>query len=404
VTVAMKEEGLVLVTEDDGSLPLGTISALGLYYHDTQFLSGYSLRINGQAPALLSANTEENYVGAFQLANRPATLDDGTILASQSLSVRRTRFLADGLRERVGILNCNPGKVRLRIELEFDASFQDMFAVRGYRGHARTGEASPVETIPNGIRFSRLGRDAVRRTTDVTMRPAPDAVAGRTFVLERELGPQEIVTYELAIVPREDGAGAAPAFKDGDGYEPIKLINNNPGKHGVSLTSRIAFLPDYAGTSSVGLLGGRDQIYVRTPRALASLRSNHAILGIYGAYADWTIDQWRVIGAGYYVDIQLDRPARDESFTSAYIQGERQLPHSLTAYGRVEDSARMQRSRYVALFDDRSGDIDITLRRAALGLRWDYARRQALSVELTHVVSLAQSAYQARFQWSAAIP
>jgi len=53
VTVAMKEDGLVLVTEDDGSLPLGTISALGLYYHDTQFLSGYSLRINGQACAPL---------------------------------------------------------------------------------------------------------------------------------------------------------------------------------------------------------------------------------------------------------------------------------------------------------------------------------------------------------------
>jgi len=223
VTVAMKEDGLVLVTEDDGTLPLGTVSALGLYYHDTQYLSGYSLRINGQAPALLSANTEENYVGAFQLANRPATLDDGTVLASQSLSVRRTRFLADGLRERVGILNCNPGKVRLRIELEFDASFEDMFAVRGYRGQTRTADASPVEIIPNGIRFSRLGRDAVRRTTDVTMRPAPDAIAGRTFVLERELGPQEIVTYELAIVPREDGAGAAPAPRDFD--EALDALN-----------------------------------------------------------------------------------------------------------------------------------------------------------------------------------
>ncbi len=219
----MKEDGLVLVTEDDGSLPLGTSTALGLYYHDTQYLSGYSLRINGQAPALLSANTEENYVGAFQLANRPATLEDGSILASQSLSVRRTRFLADGLRERVGILNCNPGKVRLRIELEFDASFQDLFAVRGYRGLARTTEETPLEIIPNGIRFSRLGRDAVRRTTDITMRPAPDQISGRTFVLERELAPQEIVTYELAVVPREDGVGAAPAPRDFD--EALDALN-----------------------------------------------------------------------------------------------------------------------------------------------------------------------------------
>ena len=53
MTVAMKEDSLVLVSDDDGSLPLGTTTALGLYYHDTQFLSGYSMRINGQAPALL---------------------------------------------------------------------------------------------------------------------------------------------------------------------------------------------------------------------------------------------------------------------------------------------------------------------------------------------------------------
>ena len=219
----MKEDSLVLVSDDDGSLPLGTTTALGLYYHDTQFLSGYSMRINGQAPALLSANTEQNYVGTFQLANRPATLEDGAQLSSQSLSVRRTRFLADGLRERVGILNCNPLKVRLRIELEFDASFQDLFAVRGYRGLARTVEPAPLEVIPGGIRFSRPGRDGVRRTTDVTMRPAPDEIDGRTFILERELAPQEIVTFELAVLPREDGAGAAPAPRDFD--EALDALN-----------------------------------------------------------------------------------------------------------------------------------------------------------------------------------
>jgi glycogen debranching enzyme len=219
----MKEDGLVLVSDDDGSLPLGATSPLGLYYHDTQFLSGFALRINGQPPALLSANTEQNYVGAFQLTNRSATLDDGTILPSQSLSVRRTRFLVDGLRERVGILNCNPGKVRLRIELEFDASFRDMFTVRGYHSVAPNVEAIPVEVIPSGIRFQRLGRDGVRRTTDVTMRPPPDRIEGHTFILERELAPQEIVTYELAIVPREDGAGTAPAPRDFD--EALDALN-----------------------------------------------------------------------------------------------------------------------------------------------------------------------------------
>jgi hypothetical protein len=199
------------------------------------------------------------------------------------------------------------------------------------------------------------------------------------------------------------GIGASPALSHND-YQPITLIDNNPGKHGLSVTGRLAYLPEYIGTSSAGLLWGHDQIFLRGPTAAATVRSNHALLGVYGAYADWTVDPWRFIGAGYYVDIRLDRPAPDESFMSGYLQVERQLPHRLTTYGRVEDSARMQESRYIALFNEHSGDIDITLRRLAAGLRWDYMRRQALSVEFSHVVSLDQRAYEVRLQWSAAIP
>jgi hypothetical protein len=64
----------------------------------------------------------------------------------------------------------------------------------------------------------------------------------------------------------------------------------------------------------------------------------------------------------------------------------------------------MQKSRYVALLDGHTTDIDITIRRAAVGLRWDYARRQALTVEFDHEVSLFERGYEARLQWSAAIP
>jgi hypothetical protein len=75
-----------------------------------------------------------------------------------------------------------------------------------------------------------------------------------------------------------------------------------------------------------------------------------------------------------------------------------------TIFARTEDSARMQESRYVALFNDHDGDIEIALHRKALGLRWDYARRQALTIELSHVVSLDQKSNEVRAQWSAAIP
>src|SRR5213082_3261110 len=96
-------------------------SPLGLYYHDT---------------LLLSANTEQNYVATFQLMHTEGATLGSERHSAKTLSIRRTRFLTDGLRERFGVLNANPTPQHVRIELEFEASFRDMFAVRGLRGAA----------------------------------------------------------------------------------------------------------------------------------------------------------------------------------------------------------------------------------------------------------------------------
>jgi len=134
------------------------------------------------------------------------------------------------------------------------------------------------------------------------------------------------------------------------------------------------------------------------------LQSATADISVLGAYVDWNEDPWRVIAVDYYVDVNLDQSNRNESFSSDYLQIERQLPKRFTVFGRLEDSARMQYSHYVALFDDHRGDIDVALRRQALGLRWDYVRRQALTIEGSKVVSLTRRSNEIRAQWSAVIP
>ena len=199
------------------------------------------------------------------------------------------------------------------------------------------------------------------------------------------------------------GLGAGPALTSEDN-QPIDLVGNNPGKHGTSVTGRLAYLPDYVGTSSAGLLWGHEQMFARSPQAIATLNSSHATLSAYGVYADWSVNLWRFIGAAYYVDVALDLPNSKESFISGYLQAERQIQHQLTAFARLENSARMQESRYVALLDEHSRNVNITTRREAVGLRWDYARRQALTLEIDHEDSLTGRGNEARLQWSAAIP
>jgi hypothetical protein len=224
----------------------------------------------------------------------------------------------------------------------------------------------------------------------------PQHITGALFESRRPIGQDGAIQFSA-------GAGAGPSLRT-DHLEPIDLIGNNPGQHRLSLTGRMAFLPEYTGTSGFGLLAGHDEITTKSAYVLYALNSRHALLNIYGAYADWNSEPWRIIAADYYVDVALDQTARDESFISGYVQAERQFPHKLTVFGRWEDSARMQESAYVALFDNHDGDVDIALRRDALGLRWDYVRRQALTVELSHVVSLKRTSNEVRLQWSAVVP
>src|SRR6202022_1607073 len=113
--------------------------------------------------------------------------------AADTISIRRTRFLADGLRERIGVLNANPRPLHLVIELEFEASFRDMFAVRGYREVAPAAIAVNVERRADGMTLERVGRDGVRRTTEITVRPAPEAIDGMRMRIERALAPQQVL-------------------------------------------------------------------------------------------------------------------------------------------------------------------------------------------------------------------
>jgi hypothetical protein len=223
----------------------------------------------------------------------------------------------------------------------------------------------------------------------------PQHITGVLVESRQQMGANAGVQFSAA-------AGAAPVIEP-QHNEPINLVGNNQGRHGVAFMGRLGYLPEYAGTSSAGLLFGHDQLFATSKVALGTLQSKHAILTIYGAYMDWSVSEWRIIGAAYYVNVELDRPTPDESFISGYAQAERQLPHELTAFVRVEDSARMQRSRYVAQLDEHSADVDLTIRRQAGGLRWDYARRQALTIEFGHETSLSQRANEVRLQWSAAV-
>ena len=224
----------------------------------------------------------------------------------------------------------------------------------------------------------------------------PQHIVGALFESRQAMGNSGALQISM-------GVGAGPSLGE-DGLEPVEVLGHTQGRHRLSASARLAWMPDYAGASSAGLLLGHHEVTVRDHGAQLALQAPRADLQIEGAYLDWNRDPWRAIAALYLVQIDLQAGAGHEHFAAGYLQVERQLAWKLTAFGRVETSNNMQRSRFVARFDDHDGDIDIALRRNALGLRWDFARRQALSLELSRVTSLTTHSDEVRLQWSAAVP
>ncbi len=195
--VILKHNDLFIVSDLKGDVPAGNDAGLGLYRSDTRFLSTFELRLNGRRPILLNHGVDRAYVATFQLVNPALEARHGAgTIPRQSLSLRRTRFVHDGVHERIGVQNCNRHPVDVDLELRFDADFLDIFEVRGYRPERQMGTPELPVSTETGLKFGYRGLDGVRRTTEVVFNPVPKLERGRacvTFHLE----PHE--TYVLLV-------------------------------------------------------------------------------------------------------------------------------------------------------------------------------------------------------------
>jgi glycogen debranching enzyme len=201
--VILKENRVFAVSNASGDMPLGNDYGYGLYHLDTRYLSGFQLTINGCTPILLSSSVDRAYVATFQLVNPTLKALDKTEIHRQTISLRRTRFIHRGLHERIGIQNCNRFPVALALELDFDADFRDIFAVRGYHSRDALGKLEPTESGELGFRFRYTGKDEVRRATEVLFRcehTKPVYGKGRA-VFPLRLAPHQTFVLQVDILP-----------------------------------------------------------------------------------------------------------------------------------------------------------------------------------------------------------
>ncbi len=200
--VVLKENRIMMVSDEMGDIPAANSKGLGLYFSDTRFVSTYEFRLNRLQPILLSASVDESYVATFQMVNPVLLLDEGKRrIPQQSLSIRRSRFIYGGLHERIGIQNCGTEPVAIECSLRIESDFRDMFDVRGYKVQT-LGTIRPTEVNTRGMTFTYDGQDGLMRRTEVVVKPDPRTLnEDGTLNWEFHLNSKDTVTLIIDVIP-----------------------------------------------------------------------------------------------------------------------------------------------------------------------------------------------------------
>ncbi|GBQ20576.1 glycogen debranching N-terminal domain-containing protein [Gluconacetobacter sacchari] len=202
----LKQGDMFGVFDQTGDILYGDGIADGLYFHDTRYLSGLSMTLQGNRPILLSSTVRENNVMlSVDLTNTDIDGPEGTRMNHDLLHVRRSRFLWNRVcYERVEIRNFDVEPHTALLDIRFLADFADLFEARGST-RPRRGTIRAPQIEDSEVTLSYDGLDDRRRTTLLRFWPPPAELTARHAAFRFELPPghRVLMHYEIECDPTE---------------------------------------------------------------------------------------------------------------------------------------------------------------------------------------------------------
>jgi glycogen debranching enzyme len=208
----LKHNDLFGVFDKQGDCRGGEDGPDGLYFQDTRFLSGLSLRIGGMEPLLLgSVVLDDNGALVVDLANADFHDADGKVwLQRDSIYAARMKFLCGTTcYERIRARSFNPIGRGIPLDIAFDADFADLFEIRGER-RPRRGALDVAVIDERTVRFRYQGLDRVERTTTIHFDPAPDRLGERFARWDLDLDAQGRLDVVIKTVCAIDEPASEP--------------------------------------------------------------------------------------------------------------------------------------------------------------------------------------------------
>jgi glycogen debranching enzyme len=183
----------------------------GLYAEDTRFLSTLKLTVNGRRPLLLSSDRIEYFSAAFFMRN---PLSEG--LEQDALSIRRERFVGDGMQDAIAVVNESMEPVEFELQIELGSDFADIFAVKDHDFALR---APPLPDARHGEFDAARNQFLVSDNGDLSLKTQiifsrPGEATDSTMRYRLALEPRERWDVHIDVFPLPDGEQVAPRFAE----------------------------------------------------------------------------------------------------------------------------------------------------------------------------------------------
>jgi glycogen debranching enzyme len=222
--VVLKQASLFLVASEDGNVPFDLPHGFGLFFKDCRYLNGYELTLNGAPLVVLSGSGERGYETHHYLSNPGFGSGKGAI-ERNTIEVNRERIVRAGaIHERLVITNRALRRIEVRLTLQFRASFEDLFVVKGFVRPSRGTLHKPTVMGKGRVELGYTGKDGVVRTTTIMFHPAPTHLEGKRATFELKLAPRDAQELAIWIRPAAQ-TRAAPSPQTGHPGTPAGALH-----------------------------------------------------------------------------------------------------------------------------------------------------------------------------------
>jgi glycogen debranching enzyme len=172
----------------------------GLFYKEMRHLSRLVLRLEEQAPLLLSSSVRrDNAVFTADLTNPDLRLTDRRDLGRGKLHFSRSTFLwGNSCRQRIQVQNYDAEIVTLELIIDLESDFADIFEVRGFHRNRRGNLLNP-RLEPSAVTLLYQGLDGVQRGTRIESSILPAVVSASQMRIPIQLskGKQTEVAIDI---------------------------------------------------------------------------------------------------------------------------------------------------------------------------------------------------------------